>query len=53
MSNKTYTLITGSSEGLGKTLATECASRGMNLILVALPGHALTSLADFLQKLFL
>lgn len=52
MNNKTYTLITGASEGLGKALAIECASKNMNLILVALPGHALTNLAGFLQKTF-
>src|SRR6185503_15184219 len=51
MSNtkKTYTLITGASEGLGKALAIECAGRKMNLILVALPGPELNSLAGFIQ----
>lgn len=43
-----YTLITGASEGLGKALAVECASRKMNLILVALPG---TQLQCFAEKL--
>src|SRR5476651_1596268 len=52
MGNRLYTLITGASEGLGKTLAVECASRGMNLILVALPGQALANLGDFLQRTF-
>ncbi len=52
MKNKTYTLITGASEGLGKRLAIECASRGMNLILVALPGEALWGLGDFLERAF-
>lgn len=37
MSNKKYALITGSSMGIGKAFAIECASRGMNLLLVALP----------------
>ena len=50
MENKPYTLITGASEGLGKTLAIECATRGMNLILVALPSDALFDLADLLLK---
>lgn len=44
-----YTLITGSSEGLGKALAIECARRGRNLILVALPGPELYALMDLLK----
>lgn len=34
--NKNYTLITGASMGIGRAFAIECASRGMNLLLVAL-----------------
>jgi len=48
MSKKLYTLITGASEGFGKALATECASRKMNLILVALPDSKLHFLAETL-----
>ena len=46
----TYTLITGASEGLGKALAIECAHRKMNLVLVALPGPELYSLAGFIKR---
>ncbi|MCI4442647.1 MAG: SDR family NAD(P)-dependent oxidoreductase [Lentimicrobium sp.] len=48
MSKNLYTLITGASEGFGKALATECASRKMNLILVALPDSKLHFLAETL-----
>ncbi|MBN1182492.1 MAG: SDR family NAD(P)-dependent oxidoreductase [Bacteroidales bacterium] len=41
MANETYTLVTGSSMGIGKALANECAARGMNLLLVALPNQNL------------
>jgi uncharacterized protein len=49
MPNTVYTLITGASEGLGKALAFECASRKMNLILVSLPDSSLFELADFIR----
>ena len=48
MSKKLYTLITGASEGFGRALASECASRKMNLILVALPDSKLQYLAETL-----
>lgn len=47
-----YTLITGASRGLGKALALECARRGMNLILVALPEPALYQTAHLIRTLF-
>jgi short-subunit dehydrogenase len=50
MKNNLYTLITGASEGFGKALAIECASRKMNLILVALPESKLQSLANTLKQ---
>ena len=50
MKSKLYTLITGSSEGLGKAFAIECAQRGMNLILVALPGPELNALATLIKN---
>lgn len=45
-----YTLITGASEGFGKSLAIECARHGMNLILVALPGPELSGLSVFIKR---
>ena len=52
MRNEKYTLITGASEGFGKALALECASRNMNLILIALPGSGLRNLASYIEKNF-
>jgi short-subunit dehydrogenase/uncharacterized protein (DUF2062 family) len=45
-----YTLITGASSGLGKEFAIDCAKRGMNLILVALPGRNLRLLCNTLER---
>lgn len=50
MKTKLYTLITGSSEGFGKTLAIECAKRKMNLILVSLADSGLNQLTQFIMK---
>ena len=36
-----YTLITGASIGIGKAIAECCGARGMNLILISLPGENL------------
>ena len=52
MQKNVYTLITGSSEGLGKALAIECAKRHMNLVLVALPGPELYALAALIRANF-
>lgn len=49
MSHLTYALITGASSGLGKEFAIQCARRGMNIILVALPGGFTRSLAEELE----
>jgi short-subunit dehydrogenase len=46
---KAYTLITGASKGLGKEIAYECARRGNNLILVALPGEDLKGFCRYLE----
>src|SRR5574338_236132 len=48
--NDHFALITGASEGLGKALAIECASRGMNVFLVALPGIELYQLASYIRR---
>ncbi|MBK8504160.1 MAG: SDR family NAD(P)-dependent oxidoreductase [Saprospiraceae bacterium] len=45
-----YTLITGASIGLGKALAYECASRGMNLILLSLPGEKLNDVKNDIMR---
>jgi len=47
-----YTLITGSSSGIGRALAIECAKQKMNVLLVALPGTKLKELSDYLQKTY-
>ena len=52
MPDKLYTLVTGASEGLGKALALECAKRGRDLVLVALPESGLDNLAAFIRKNF-
>ncbi|MBO9730190.1 MAG: SDR family NAD(P)-dependent oxidoreductase [Chitinophaga sp.] len=49
MSTPAYTLITGASSGLGKEFAIQCARKGMNIILIALPGGNLSSIAHNLE----
>jgi uncharacterized protein len=50
MSNQKFSLITGASCGLGKELATECARRGRNLLLTALPGENIKSTGEELSR---
>lgn len=50
MNQKTYTLITGASSGIGKALAEASARRGQNLLLVALPDSKLEQVAKNIQK---
>jgi len=47
-----FTLITGASHGIGKALAFECARRGMNLLLVALPDPQLDDAAKNIRNAF-
>ena len=50
--NKNYALITGASQGLGRSFAYEMASRKKNLILVALANEGLVELAQTLIQKF-
>ncbi|WP_153796728.1 SDR family NAD(P)-dependent oxidoreductase [Foetidibacter luteolus] len=45
-----YTLVTGSSSGIGKALAIECAARGMHVLLAALPGEELDDTHNFISS---
>ncbi|SHM58521.1 SDR family NAD(P)-dependent oxidoreductase [Mucilaginibacter sp. OK098] len=45
-------IVTGASEGLGKSLALELASRQIDLVLVSLPASGLSELACFIRKNF-
>ena len=52
MKTESYSVITGASKGLGKELAIAAARRGMNLILVALPGEGIREVAAELARKF-
>jgi short-subunit dehydrogenase len=45
-------LVTGASQGLGRAFAEECAGRGMDLALVALPGTGLKEVALILERAY-
>lgn len=47
-----YTLVTGSSAGLGKRIASTCAEKGFNLFLVSLPDTGLENFAIELREKF-
>ncbi len=50
MNSETCTVITGASQGLGKAFAEECALRGHNLVLAALPDTGLPEVARWLAR---
>jgi short-subunit dehydrogenase len=47
-----FTLITGASHGMGKAIAFECAHRGMNVLLVALPEPMLDDVVKNIREEF-
>ena len=47
-----FTLVTGSSAGIGKQLAFECARKGFSLFLVSLPGTGLPEVAKEIREAF-
>jgi len=50
MKESTYTLITGASSGIGKSIAWYCGSLGMNLVLVSLPDENLHHIAQEISE---
>lgn len=50
--NRLYTVITGASRGLGKSLAHECAACNRNLILISLPGENINLLATRISAMY-
>lgn len=52
MEDRGCALVTGASMGLGEAFARLCAARGMDLLLVALPGSGLPKLAGELETRF-
>jgi len=50
---KKYALVTGASKGLGKALALELASRGINVLLVSMKGEGLKELCDNIKTIYM
>ncbi len=48
--NATYTLITGASHGIGKSMAEYCAQKGWNVLLIALDEPILYETANQIQS---
>ena len=49
---KLTAIVTGASEGLGKSLALELAKRNIDLVLVSLPGSGLENLSIYIRRNF-
>ena len=49
---KQYTVITGASQGLGKSFTVSLAKRNHNLILISLPNQNLKELANHIQTIY-
>jgi hypothetical protein len=47
-----YAVVTGASQGLGKSFALELAKKGINLILISLPNQNLSELCSSLHQQF-
>jgi len=50
LAKKKFSIVTGASQGLGQSISEELASRGKNLILVALPNEELKTLGARLSQ---
>jgi hypothetical protein len=51
--DSTFALVTGASQGLGKACVSELAKRGINIILVSLPGEELQEFAQEIAQKYL
>lgn len=49
---KNFALITGASQGLGKSFVLECAKRKMDILMVSLPQSGLPELKEFVKENF-
>ena len=50
--NASYAIVTGASSGIGKSLATEAAKRGYDVVLAARRKSTLTELANEIKQLY-
>lgn len=49
---KDFAIITGASQGLGKSFVLECAKRKMDILMVSLPKSGLFELKEFIEENF-